>query len=191
MDGRPGTGMRGGQLGPLGVAGGGLGGAPMRPPTGLRQSLGTARMGTAMQGARAGLGPLNTNIQVAERPVTQQGMMGMKVQPQGPGRQVQDRSYYMAELRKRCDAQAARIKNLEVDSKGKREKLVLMLNKSGTDDQLISALRSELDKHRARAKAGGGGGGGGGGAAAESGGRAKELAAKLGAQQVQIDRQEP
>ena len=96
----------------------------------------------------------------------------------------------VAELRKRCDAQAARIKNLEVDSKGKREKLVLMLNKSGTDDQLISALRSELDKHRARAKAGSGGGGGGGGAAAESGGRAKELAAKLGAQQVQIDRQE-
>ena len=94
----------------------------------------------------------------------------------------------VAELRKRCDAQTARIKNLEVDSKGKREKLVLMLNKSGTDDQLISALRSELDKHRARAKAGGGGGGGG--AAAESGGRAKELAAKLGAQQVQIDRQE-
>ena len=93
----------------------------------------------------------------------------------------------VAELRKRCDAQAARIKNLEVDSKGKREKLVLMLDKSGTDDQLISALRSELDKHRARAKGGGGGGGGG---AAESGGRAKELAAKLGAQQVQIDRQE-
>jgi len=112
MDGRPGTGMRGGQLGPLGVAGGGLGGAPMRPPTGLRQSLGTARMGTAMQGARAGLGPLNTNIQVAERPVTQQGMMGMKVQPQGPGRQVQDRSYYMAELRKRCDELRAEVSKM-------------------------------------------------------------------------------
>ena len=104
--------MRGGQLGPLGVAGGGLGGAPMRPPTGLRQSLGTARMGTAMQGARAGLGPLNTNIQVAERPVTQQGMMGMKVQPQGPGRQVQDRSYYMAELRKRCDELRAEVSKM-------------------------------------------------------------------------------
>ena len=94
----------------------------------------------------------------------------------------------VAELRKRGDAQAARIKNLEGDSKGKREKLVLMLNKSGTDDQLISALRNELDKHIARAN--GGGGGGGGGAVAENGGRTKELAAKLAAQQVQIDRQE-
>jgi hypothetical protein len=63
-----------------------------------------ARMGTAMRpGSRAGLGPLNTNIQVAERPVTQQGMMGMKPVSQGPGRQIQDRSYYMGELRKRCD----------------------------------------------------------------------------------------
>jgi hypothetical protein len=82
-------------------------GTAMRPPTGLRQPMmGTAglRMGTAMRpGSRAGLGPLNTNIQVAERPVTQQGMMGMKPISQGPGRQIQDRSYYMGELRKRCD----------------------------------------------------------------------------------------
>jgi intraflagellar transport protein 74 len=73
----------------------------------MRQTMGTAmgaRMGTAIRpGSRAGLGPLNTNIQVAERPVTQQGMMGMKPVSQGPGRQIQDRSYYMGELRKRCD----------------------------------------------------------------------------------------
>ena len=103
---RMGTNVRGGGLGPLG----GLMGPPgtaMRPPTGMRQPMGTAmgaRMGTAMRpGSRAGLGPLNTNIQVAERPVTQQGMMGMKPVSQGPGRQIQDRSYYMGELRKRCD----------------------------------------------------------------------------------------
>ena len=65
----------------------------------------------------------------------------------------------------------------------------------GTHMPQISALRNELDKHRARgggADGGGGGGGGGGGAAAaaESGGRSKELGAKLAAQQVQIDRQE-
>jgi hypothetical protein len=115
MDGRPGTGMRGG--GPLGPIGGTMGppGTAMRPPTGMRQPMGTAalRMGTAMRpGSRAGLGPLNTNIQVAERPVTQQGMMGMKPVSQGPGRQIQDRSYYMGELRKRCDELTAEIRKM-------------------------------------------------------------------------------
>ena len=33
--------------------------------------------------------------QVADRPVTQQGMMGMKAANQGPGRQIADKSYYM------------------------------------------------------------------------------------------------
>jgi TolA-binding protein len=113
---RLGTGIRGGGLGPLGGGTMGPPGTAMRPPTGLRQPMGTAmgaRMGTAMRpGSRAGLGPLNTNIQVAERPVTQQGMMGMKPISQGPGRQIQDRSYYMGELRKRCDELQAEINKM-------------------------------------------------------------------------------
>jgi intraflagellar transport protein 74 len=81
--------------------------------------MGTAglRMGTAMRpGSRAGLGPLNTNIQVAERPVTQQGMMGMKPISQGPGRQIQDRSYYMGELRKRCDELQSEINKMNAEA---------------------------------------------------------------------------
>ena len=118
----------------------------------------------------------------------------------------------VAEARRVLGAQAARIKNLEADGRGKRDKLKLLLDKSDTDDQLVTALRTELDKLRARAAAGGagggaGGGGGGGGAGGSGGGggngngggggggaadakRAQELGAKLGEQQVQIDRQE-
>lgn len=62
------------------------------------------RMGTAARpGSRGGLGALNTNISVADRPVTQQGMMGMKLGAQGPGRQIADKSYYMGQLRMKCD----------------------------------------------------------------------------------------
>jgi len=47
---------------------------------------------------------LNTDVQVAERPVTQQGMMGMKMKAQGPGRQVLDKSFYLGELRNKRQA---------------------------------------------------------------------------------------
>lgn len=56
------------------------------------------RPGTANRGVGQAL---NTDVQVAERPVTQQGMSGMKTAGQGPGRQVLDKSYFLAELRQK------------------------------------------------------------------------------------------
>ena len=45
---------------------------------------------------------LDTNVQVAERPVTQQGMVGLKPgKPLGPSRQVFDKSFYLSELRQK------------------------------------------------------------------------------------------
>ena len=53
-------------------------------------------------GTQAGFGVgLNTDIQVADRPVTQQGMRGMRTGSMGPGRQVADQSYYIGVLRNR------------------------------------------------------------------------------------------
>jgi len=97
------------------------GSTALRPPTGMRGLPGTAmRMGTAMRpGSRAGvggLGPLNTNIAVADRPVTQQGMMGMKIRAQGPGRQVADKSYYMGELRKKVEEMQTEIDRMNSES---------------------------------------------------------------------------
>lgn len=49
-----------------------------------------------------GAGGVNTNVQVADRPVTQQGMTGMRTAgAQGPGRQVADKSFFLNGLRQK------------------------------------------------------------------------------------------
>jgi len=57
--------------------------------------LGTSmRQPTAMREANlSGVG-YNTKVTAIDRPVTNHGMSGIKVQNQGPGRQIYDRSYY-------------------------------------------------------------------------------------------------
>jgi len=64
-----------------------------------------SRQGTAARIATAqrkitysGVG-METDVKVSDRPVTQQGMMGMRVRTAGPGRQVQDNTYYLGLLR--------------------------------------------------------------------------------------------
>ena len=102
----------------------------------------------------------------------------------------------LVETRKKLTAMDARIKNLEADVKGKKERLKLMIEKSDSDDKLIEALRAELTKATTSASpaaggAGRGRGGGGGRAAASGGGvDAEKLASRISQQQSQIDRQE-
>ncbi len=43
--------------------------------------------------------PLKTDVDVAARPVTQQGLTGMSVKNLGPSRQIADKNYYLIELR--------------------------------------------------------------------------------------------
>lgn len=93
---RPGTMMQG--MGPP------MGG---RVPTSQANRMGSAnrtgtRQGTSMmQQQPPGVGAL-TEVKVSERPMTMQGVMGMKTGSVGPKRQIYDKSYYMVELRKRC-----------------------------------------------------------------------------------------
>merc|ERR1719310_775804 len=78
-------------------------GTAMRGMMGTRQGLGTrqgTRQGTAAQQPVLGVGAL-TEVKVADRPTTMQGMMGMKTGSVGPKRQIYDKTYYMLELRKR------------------------------------------------------------------------------------------
>lgn len=77
----PGTASRGGMIPPAsrGNVRPPSGRAGVRPPTG---SVG-----------------FSADVQVADRPVTQQGMSGMRTAGMGPGRQVQDKSYWLTELR--------------------------------------------------------------------------------------------
>ena len=105
----------------------------------------------------------------------------------------QELSAEVVDSRKKSEAMGARIRNLELDVRGKKEKLKTLLDKSDADDQLVEALRTELDKFR---KGGGGAGGGAGGGiagAAEDAAQKKrmsELASRAAQQQTQIDRQE-
>ena len=90
--GQPGV-MQGGAMRPM---------TGMRPGTGMRQPPGS-RQGTARAGPinMSGVG-LNTNMNISDRPVTQQGLSGMRTAGNGPQRQIQDNSYYLTLLRKKC-----------------------------------------------------------------------------------------
>lgn len=84
----------------------------MRPPSGLRQPPpgtamrmppGTGAPGTARPGTRGG-GPatgavLSANINVTDRPTTQQGLGGLKTGRKGPQRVVMDKSFFLGLLR--------------------------------------------------------------------------------------------
>ncbi|TYZ64250.1 hypothetical protein PybrP1_001795, partial [[Pythium] brassicae (nom. inval.)] len=113
--GRPGTGQRA----MLGSAAGG------RPLTGR---LGTGQLAPATPGQTAGFGvSLNTEVNVSDRPVTQQGMMGMRVGTGslGPGRQVQDASFFVGKLHAKTAEITSEVERLrreaEQDAKDKAQ----------------------------------------------------------------------
>ncbi len=94
----------------------------MRPGTGARAALGS-RQGTARQGPvnMSGVG-LNTNMSISDRPVTQQGLSGMKTAGMGPARQIQDNSFYLQQLRAKCSEIQKEIGTLkEVVEQGQRD----------------------------------------------------------------------
>ncbi|XP_047123122.1 intraflagellar transport protein 74 homolog isoform X1 [Hydra vulgaris] len=72
-----------------------MAGSTGRPPTGtnMNSSARPVTRGGALGGA------LNAAIHVSDRPVTRQGLGGIKTAAQGPQRQVQDKSYWLSLLR--------------------------------------------------------------------------------------------
>ncbi|XP_010885919.1 intraflagellar transport protein 74 homolog [Esox lucius] len=84
-----------------------------RPPTAIRPPPTAIRVGTGMvpgtgrPGTRGGNlgtpGVLSAQIKVADRPVTQQGLSGMKTGMKGPQRQILDKSYYLGLLRSKIN----------------------------------------------------------------------------------------
>ncbi|KAM9331162.1 intraflagellar transport protein 74 homolog [Gastrophryne carolinensis] len=87
----------------------GFAAVPNRPPSAMRVPPTAARLSTAMPpgtarpGTRGGIpgagGVLSSQIKVADRPVTQQGLSGMKTGMKGPQRQIMDKSYFLGLLR--------------------------------------------------------------------------------------------
>ncbi|XP_060949958.1 intraflagellar transport protein 74 homolog [Limanda limanda] len=86
-----------------------------RPPTGVRPPPTAIRVATGMvpgtsghPGMRGGIpsgaaGLLSAQIKVTDRPVTQQGLSGMKTGMKGPQRQILDKSYYLGLLRSKVN----------------------------------------------------------------------------------------
>uniref|UniRef100_A0AAX7V1D1 Intraflagellar transport 74 homolog n=1 Tax=Astatotilapia calliptera TaxID=8154 RepID=A0AAX7V1D1_ASTCA len=78
------------------------------PPTAMRVATGMVPGTSAHPGLRGGIpvttpGVLTAQIKVTERPVTQQGLSGMKTGMKGPQRQILDKSYYLGLLRSKIN----------------------------------------------------------------------------------------
>ncbi|XP_030423038.1 intraflagellar transport protein 74 homolog isoform X2 [Gopherus evgoodei] len=98
-------------------------GLTARPSSSLLRTPSAARMGTGMPpgtsrpGTRGGLlgtgGVLSSQIKVADRPVTQQGLSGMKTGVKGPQRQIMDKSYYLGLLRSKISELTTELNKLQ------------------------------------------------------------------------------
>uniref|UniRef100_A0A2R8Z9U0 Intraflagellar transport 74 n=1 Tax=Pan paniscus TaxID=9597 RepID=A0A2R8Z9U0_PANPA len=94
-----------------------------RPPSGIRPLSGNIRVATAMppgtarpgsRGCPIGTGGvLSSQIKVAHRPVTQQGLTGMKTGTKGPQRQILDKSYYLGLLRSKISELTTEVNKLQ------------------------------------------------------------------------------
>ncbi|NXR64005.1 IFT74 protein, partial [Rhadina sibilatrix] len=72
---------------------------------------------TARPGSRGGsltpAGVLSSQIKVADRPVTQQGLSGIKTAMKGPQRQIMDKTYYLGVLRSKTNELTTEINKLQ------------------------------------------------------------------------------
>nr|XP_038026103.1 intraflagellar transport protein 74 homolog isoform X2 [Anas platyrhynchos] len=72
---------------------------------------------TSRPGSRGGpstaSGILSSQIKVADRPVTQQGLSGMKTGMKGPQRQIMDKTYYLGLLRSKTNELTTEINKLQ------------------------------------------------------------------------------
>uniref|UniRef100_A0A8C7WMT4 Intraflagellar transport 74 n=1 Tax=Oryzias sinensis TaxID=183150 RepID=A0A8C7WMT4_9TELE len=112
-----------------------------RPPTAVRPPLTAIRVPTAMvpgtsgyPGMRGGIpspGVLAAPIKVTDRPVTQQGLSGMKTGIKGPQRQVLDKSYYLGLLRSKINELTTETSKLhkEIDNYNQENSVYLCYEK--------------------------------------------------------------
>uniref|UniRef100_A0A8C5LNI7 Intraflagellar transport 74 n=1 Tax=Leptobrachium leishanense TaxID=445787 RepID=A0A8C5LNI7_9ANUR len=124
-----------------------------RPPSGIRppptasrlpsgMPLTTARPGT--RGGSFGPGVLSSQIKVADRPVTQQGLSGMKTGIKGPQRQILDKSYFLGLLRSKVSELTTEMSKLkkEIDNYNQENSVYLSYEKRA------EALALDIKEHQ-------------------------------------------
>ncbi|XP_072260421.1 intraflagellar transport protein 74 homolog [Pyxicephalus adspersus] len=133
---------------------GGIGPIPNRPPTGMRVPPTAGRLSTAMPpstarpgtrgGPQAASGVLSAQIRVADRPVTQQGLSGMKTGIKGPQRQIMDKSYFLGLLRSKVTELTTEMTKLkkEIDTYNQENSVYLSYEKRA------EALAHEIKEHQ-------------------------------------------
>ncbi|MGH0178178.1 UNVERIFIED_CONTAM: hypothetical protein FKN15_008375 [Acipenser sinensis] len=111
------------------------------PPTAIRPPATAIRVGTGMPpgtgrpGTRGGpmgtAGLLSAQIKVADRPVTQQGLSGMKTGMKGPQRQIMDKSYFLGLLRSKINELTTEVSKLqkEIDTFNQENSVYLSYEK--------------------------------------------------------------
>uniref|UniRef100_A0A7N9ATP6 Intraflagellar transport 74 n=1 Tax=Mastacembelus armatus TaxID=205130 RepID=A0A7N9ATP6_9TELE len=114
-----------------------------RPPTAARPPATAIRVTTGMvpgtsghPGMRSGIpigtpGVLLAQIKVTDRPVTQQGLSGMKTGMKGPQRQILDKSYYLGLLRSKINELSTETSKLhkEIDNYNQENSVYLSYEK--------------------------------------------------------------
>uniref|UniRef100_A0A672RL81 Intraflagellar transport 74 homolog n=1 Tax=Sinocyclocheilus grahami TaxID=75366 RepID=A0A672RL81_SINGR len=127
-----------------------------RPPTALRPPQTAVRVSTAMApgsarpGSRAGPvaspGVLSAQIKVADRPVTQQGLSGMKTGIKGPQRQILDKSYYLGLLRSKINELTMESSKLQKDiDTSSQENSIHQNQKSTKHYNLVDKLNTNTE----------------------------------------------
>ncbi|CAH1243745.1 intraflagellar transport protein 74 homolog isoform X1 [Branchiostoma lanceolatum] len=112
------------------------------PPTAIR--LGTGAPGTARPGTRggaAGGSVLGSQVRVVDRPMTQQGLGGMKTGSKGPQRQVQDRSFWLGQLRSKIQELQAEVTRLTREKETLEQENSSYLSYEKRAETLASELR--------------------------------------------------
>lgn len=82
------------------------------PPAGARPMGTASRLTTGMMRGGGAGSMLNQTLRVEDRPMTQQGLGGIKTAAKGPRRQVEDKSYYIGVLRQKINELSMEVKNM-------------------------------------------------------------------------------
>ncbi|XP_033982623.1 intraflagellar transport protein 74 homolog [Trematomus bernacchii] len=106
------------------------------PPTAIRVTTGMVPGTSGHPGMRGGIplatpGVLSAQIKVTDRPVTQQGLSGMKTGMKGPQRQILDKSYYLGLLRSKINELTTETSKLhkEIDNYNQENSVYLSYEK--------------------------------------------------------------